>query len=116
MLAPLARFLIMSLAAACLVALSVVSASGMAPDRETIQQQNLARALGVGFEDFCGGGQSNGTDCPFCHKLPEPPAPSAPLVERQLAYRIPPNFRDDLIIGPRQLQFDAPPRAPPVTV
>ncbi|WP_056037605.1 hypothetical protein [Loktanella sp. 3ANDIMAR09] len=116
MLTGFVRFLTVAFAAAFLAAQSVVSAHDMAPERASIQQMQTALALGATLEDFCGTTGPDHSDCPFCHKLPEPPVPVAPQVMRTLAFALADGRGRDLVTGPLHIRSHAAPRAPPLTV
>ncbi|RVV98126.1 hypothetical protein EKE94_11790 [Mesobaculum littorinae] len=109
-----ARSILTFLMVAVLVAVSVVSASLMAPDRETLERQAVARALGTPIAEFCGVTE-DGHDhrCPFCHKLPDPPRLTAPDAGRRITRVIVDRLGRDLVVGHRHLRPQAAPRAPP---
>ncbi|WP_138466951.1 DUF2946 family protein [Poseidonocella sp. HB161398] len=109
--------------AALLVALSVLSAAQMGPDRDRLERQALMSATGAAMEELCGtaeghghGGHDShdhGRGCPFCHKLPGVDRLTAPdrVILLSLPYR--PSGLPDLVSGPQHLLPHVSVRAPP---
>lgn len=102
------------LAVAVFAILSAVSAFHMAPDREALERQVAAQALGVTIEEFCGTIEDGHEHrCPFCHKLPDTPHLAAPDNGQRIT-RVIEDWRGrHLVLGPQHIRAHASPRAPP---
>ena len=109
------RQTITALAAAfVLAAFSVVSAFHMAPDLQASAQAAQLEALGLDATDICGPGDaSHEHECPFCHKLPNPPRLSAPSPDRNLHVVWLANKATSLVFGAQQPRDQHEVRAPP---
>lgn len=114
MLQSLMRHLFTTLAVIVIMTASFSSAYQKAPSQDEAQKQAIVLLLGISLDDFCDDGKtSHHHDCPFCHKLADPPLARASAADYLLVGDINWQSGRDLVAGPQHIYPHVSTRAPP---